>query len=227
MAKEKKDILIEQLKTFINVSKALRNLFSMYYIYEDGFIYGPSTDTYNWIVSVAKPIKPLDAYQNLMMNAMDVYEKIKDLKMTYTTASRKSNIITLSDTRNNVDPAVFYQITEDIDSFIKDSIKKDEIYRYLIDKRNLNAIDYKDIPQDGIKLIYEGSLYEHDADGYYFRLTKELFPYIKKDTTISYRVTAILPSNSPKYSKTYLTFKASTPSLDIDIYSMICIRTIN
>lgn len=227
MGKEKKDIAIIQLKTFINISKALRNLFSMYYIYEDGYIYGPSAETCDWIVTIAKPTKPITAYQNLLVNAMDVYTKIKDLKMTYTTASHKSNIVTLSDTRNNVEPAVFYQISEDIDEFIERSIKKDVIYRYLIDKKNLNADDYKKIPKDGVDLIYGGSLYENTDNDFYFRLTKELFPHIKKDTSISYRVSVILPSSSPRYNKTYLTFKSSTPSLDIDIYSMVCIRTMN
>jgi len=227
MSKEKKSEYIIQLKAFGNIAKALRTNFSMYYIYNDGYIYGSPTESSSWRLSVAVSTKPITMYQNLIVNAVDIYEKVKDLKMTLTEASEKANIITLSDTRNNVEPAVFYRIDEDIDTFIDRSIDKPEVYRYLIDKKNLNADDYIKIPQDGVTAIVNGMMYEHDEDGYYFRLTKDVFPHIKKDTTIEFRKTATLPSNSPRYNRTYITLRTKTPSLNIDIYSIICIRTVN
>ncbi len=227
MAKLPKDEYVTQLRSLINITKALRTLFSIYYIYEDGMIYGAPAEIYDWMVSVAKPTKPITMYQNLVVNAVDIYEKIKELKISFTQVTLKSNILTLSDTRNNVDPAVFYQINEDIEDFIDKSIDKSEVYRYLIDKNNLNASDYIKISEQGVKDIVNGLMYENDTEGYYFRLTKEAFPHIKKDTTISYRVTKMVPSMSPRYNKLYLTFKSQTPSLNVDVYSMFCIRVMN
>lgn len=222
---------------FVKLNTQLKNIFSMYYISLDGYIYGKSLLSFSEMI-VAPKMDSIDItpFNRAIIEPMHLYDIIKNYKVSKCKFddSQYDKIIGECDEENTEPMEIKRLITEDTtndtitkkENIFPNMYKKIDILLKGIEMYHNNEYRIYTLSDDEMFDLMNNTEVVIDYDNIYIITTKGLFPLLNKKSNlhVMYICDGVDPNNELKRRR-YVLIHQEEPN--IDIYSIMPFMIIN